>query len=343
MVDFTATTSRWVQPFDFEPGHWKKQLPTKYLNLAIRGDLAKIQDVVEREPETLNKRGPHGRTFLFEAVRKGREDVVRWLVDQGADIGLTGCYNSETFVQLNPLTASRYYGRPAIEKLLIANGATNDVFRSAFCGDIDYVKQELKRSPELLNVEDPYDEIYFTPLLSFFVSGNHADGAHWMVEQGAEVTLYSTQLLFLAAHNDNAALVEFLLNRGAELQSADSSLWMSTNNIDILHLFLKYGLSANQLPYHGLSPLMYACRADKSENIAKVKLLLRHRARVNELGPNDRTALHYAAQIKSPEIAELLLRAGADASLRDDKGQTPTDIAIKKRNAPMVTLIRSFT
>ena len=337
-----ATTSRWVKRLDVEPGHWKKQLPTKYLNLAIRGDLEKLRNVIAKEPETLSKRGPHGRTFLFEAVRKGREEVVRWLVDQGANIELTGCYNSETFVQLDLLTAARHYRRPSIAELLIQRGATNDVFRCAFCRDLQSVKDELKRSPEHLNAEDPHDEIYYTPLLSFFVAGNCAEGARWLINQGAEVRRYSMQLLFIAAHNNDCDLVAHLFDSGAELESADSSLWMSTNDVAILRLFLTHGLSANQLPYHGLTPLMYACRADKTENIHKVQLLLENGARVNDTGPNDRTALHYAAQTRSPKIADLLLRAGADASLLDEKGQTPRDIAERNRNTEMVELIRSY-
>ena len=343
MVVSSISTSRWLRPLVLEPGHWKKQVPTSYLKSAIHGDLERVLKILDREPEILNKRGPHVRTFLFEAVRKGREDVVRWLIAHGADIGLTGCYNSETFVQLNPLTAARHYGHSSIEALLTAHGATNDIFRSAFCGDIERVKQELDKHPEHLHAEDPCDRIYFTPLLSFFVAGNHSDGVSWMVEQGASVTEYSVQLLFLAAHNDNPALVGFLLERGAELESADSSLCMSTDNMETLELLLNHGLSPNQLPYHGLSPLMYACRADKSGNGARVRLLLEHGARVNEIGPKRRTALHYAAQMKSPEIAELLLQAGADRSLRDDTGRTPSDIAIERRNPAMATLIQSFT
>ena len=326
-----------------EPGHWKKQLAGKYLNIAARGNLEKLQALIAQQLETLNKRGPHGRTFLFETVRKGRENIVRWLLDRGANIDLTGCYNSETFVQLNPLPAARYYQHLDIESMLIDRGAPNDVFRAAFCGQLEFVQHALARSPEYLNAEDPEDEIYFTPLLSFFVAGNHLDGARWLINKGAEVTQYSTQLLFVAAHNDNGNLVKELIDAGAELASADASLWMSTNDVDILRTFMEHGLSANQLPYHGLTPLMYTCRADKAESLAKVEMLLENSVRVNDIGPNNRTALHYAAQAKSPKLAELLLRNGTDVAQLNDKGQTALDIAEIHSNPEIAALIRSFT
>jgi ankyrin repeat protein len=170
--------------FQVGRGHWKKQLPTKHLKLAERGDSKRLEALLNDSPELLNRRGPHGRTFLFEAVRKGREHLVEWLIDQGADIHLTGCYNIETIVQINPLSAARWYRRTGLVEMLIKHGASNDIFRSAFNGERGAVESGLKKDIELLAIEDPEDEIYYTPLLSFAIAGGHLELGRRLVQLG---------------------------------------------------------------------------------------------------------------------------------------------------------------
>jgi len=63
---------RWVRPLHVEPGHWKQQLPAKYLQLARKGNLQQLIVLLREHPEFLSKRGSHGRTLLWEAVRGGK-------------------------------------------------------------------------------------------------------------------------------------------------------------------------------------------------------------------------------------------------------------------------------
>src|SRR4051812_30397988 len=109
---------RWARPLVVEPGHWKKQLPGKYLRLASTGNLPLLESLLEEHPEFLSKRGSHGRTFLWEAARAGKLAVARRLVERGADVNATGCYNSETLVQISPYCAGRYYRRAEIADYL---------------------------------------------------------------------------------------------------------------------------------------------------------------------------------------------------------------------------------
>src|SRR5438105_272927 len=168
---------RWVRPeiYEAEPGHWKKQLPGKYRKLARQGDLRGLETLLQEHPEFLRKRGSHDRTLLWEATRGGKMAAVRLLVDMGADVNATGCYNHETLVQITPYCAALYYRREEIAEYLRVHGSTLDVFRAAFLGDRDLVERQLAAQPELLNAEDPNDEIYFAPLIAFAVAGGHAD------------------------------------------------------------------------------------------------------------------------------------------------------------------------
>lgn len=304
--------SRWVRPIVHTPKRWKAQLSTKHLKLAEQGNLKSVQCLIRECPDTLNQRGPHGRTLLFEAVRRNRVELAQWLLAQGADPSLTGSVNSESFVQLSPLAASVFYRRAELTSLLISHGAEDDVFRLTVRNQTKHVLRELRQHPELIHAEDPNDAIYFTPLMSFAIVGNSVGVANLLLERGFDVVPYSFQLLFLASHFDNRVLLDLLLRAGATPEPADASLWMASNKLDVLGTLIEHGLSANQRPYNDLTPLLYIARADKGTRLDKLKLVLDHGADVSATSYDGRTALHYAAVSGNLAACTLLLEAGVD-------------------------------
>ena len=335
------TTSRWVKPLNVEPGHWKKQLAGKHLKLAERGDVDAVRELLEEHPEWLNKRGNHGRTLLWSAVRHGRLELVRWLINQGADVNLTGCVNSESFVQLSPLSASEFYRRDQIFRLLEAHGAVDDIFRFTFRGNATVVLDQIESEPELLHAEDPHDEIYYSPLLSFAIVGGALELASALVDRGFDVCRYSYQLIFIASHFGQSAMLDLLFSNGASTETADAGLWMATNDMSILHRLIKEGLSANQRPNGELTPLLYVCRADKGTRTDKLQLLLELGADVSVTSDNGRTALHYAAVSGNYQACELLLAAGVDPHLSSTKVPPAADLAQEKGYGEIATLIRN--
>src|SRR5262245_33232238 len=53
---------------------------------AAGGDLAKVRAILASEPDLLNRKDRDGATALHYAALHGQQEVVRWLVSQGADI-----------------------------------------------------------------------------------------------------------------------------------------------------------------------------------------------------------------------------------------------------------------
>ena len=77
-MDFSnSSQEKWVRSVDVEPGHWKKQLPTKYLALAGQKDMAALKDLLVDHPDYMDTGGNHNRTFLWEPTRKGRLETVQ--------------------------------------------------------------------------------------------------------------------------------------------------------------------------------------------------------------------------------------------------------------------------
>jgi ankyrin repeat protein len=330
---------RFVRPLDVEPGHWKKQLAGKYRKIAQKGNLPGLRAMLREHPEFLSKRGSHGRTLLWEATRAGRLAAVELLVEAGADVNATGCYNSETLVQITPYCAGRYYGRGAIADYLWAHGSALDIFRAAFLGDTARVEQELASKPEFLYAEDPHDEIYYVPLLSFAIAGGHQDLARSLIRRGAQVEQYSAQLIHLAARSERRDLVELLRANGADVRAAGSGTFVTVSDLDLLRYLIGQGLSVNGNAADEFPPLVYVARGDKGERPDKIRLLVEHGANVNAAGPSGKTALHYAATAGHSKVVALLLEHGAGHALVDRNGQTPLSLSRAAGNSAVSDLL----
>ena len=83
-------------------------------------------------------------------------------------------------------------------------------------------------------------------------------------------------------------------------------------------------------------PLIEAVKhADKAAVLAR----LQQRVDVNRPGLDGATALHWAVEQDDLEIAQLLIRAGADAGVRNRYGATPLYAACQNGNARMIDLL----
>ena len=327
MVEMPHPKQRWDRPFDVRPGHWSQQLPTKHLATAAKGDVSALKVLLKERPEFLNKRANHNRTLLWEATRAGKREAVELLIKRGADVNAVGAYNSESHVQISPYCAACYYKRPTIAAFLQAHGAQQDIFRAAFLGDQEAVAQMLAADPTLLHVEDPFDEIYFIPLVSFAVAGGHLALTEFLIGRGAELAQYSAQLFFLAAKQSRKDLIDVLVAHGADIRAAESGVFLSIADMSLMRYLLELGVPVNQADAHGNVPLVYLTRGDKRQQPEKLQLLLEYGADINAVGPRGRTALHYAAAADHTQTIAWLIQHGARLDMKDDEGSTALDLA----------------
>ncbi|WP_456393072.1 ankyrin repeat domain-containing protein [Nitratifractor sp.] len=112
------------------------------------------------------------------------------------------------------------------------------------------------------------------------------------------------------------------------------------HNHQALERLLASGIDANK-PYRKISPLM---RAVYRGDAASVRMLLRHGADPNVLGPNDLyTPLSWAASVKNIALVKLLLDNGADVNYQRDKSETALTVATKGcENFSLVKLLLDY-
>ena len=300
------------------------------LAAAGRGDLETLKYVLREQPNWYRQVGSHGRTMLWEAAYRDREETVDYLLETYSDIDLEtrGCYYTPMLVEISPLCAALYKKRIAVVSKLESAGGRYDAVSMSYLGDLDSLQATLDATPSVLNTEFPqHDPQGPITLLHYAVAGNHDQVVSWLIQQGSHVEPYSERLVKFAINRNSPSLVQQLFDAGVDLSNQSLSLG-NIDNQEIAELLQSHGvlLDVNATD-HGWPALVYVCRGDRGGNPKEVKRLLDQGADVNIRNQKNQTALHCAAKAGFAEATQLLLDNGADPNLRDSQGDTPLHAA----------------
>ena len=192
---------------------------------ARRGYLKAVRALLDTDPNLVNLGSRSGATPLHLAIHSGARDVVRLLLDRGADVhafkgsrrGLSGGFwTNLQAIDLALWCRQRRRGS-SIARLLVERGATYDLTVAAALGDIDRVREILDADPARIRETRPSRR---RPL-SVAVEFGRDDIVRLLLERGAdpnweEPTAPKGRALHSAAGNGNMAMVRLLLAHGAD-------------------------------------------------------------------------------------------------------------------------------
>jgi ankyrin repeat protein len=307
---------------------------TRATDLARRGDVAGLGAVLAQAPELL--RPTYAAAFMQAAALAGRVEVVRMLLDNGVGpdhpfhlpVGVTGLA-FERVIYVAPLCAARFKRRTAVESLLLAAGAHEDVFTAAFLGDLTL----LAADPGLALATDPAVDVLDITPVEHAVAGGQTDALRLLLDQIPPPLPSGVRALRGAAARASLPMVELLLAHGADATRIGVGRWVL--HPELAALLARRGAAIDSSG----SWIGAACTGNqgRKDDPDYVRALLRHGARATDRRGDDYlkgatgvralngTALHYAAKAGFLRTIEVLLESGADPAARDSRGRTPLD------------------
>lgn len=288
---------------------------TKVWNILVaarNGDLAVIKQLVEECPELVYAQYNYTPPIHF-AVRQGRLELVKYLLDNGAHDPAYKIYPFQENLQTiagdrdyNDIVSllNEYGANPALQKYKGDNG------------EIKYNRTELEEAFEKAVYKDDFKKTQA-------MLKEHPEFAR------NETFFWGEGILLFAAKENNQKMIELLISNGAKVPNILKwTQFYYFERYDSAVFLMKKGMNPNVMSWHQVTILHDMAQKG---NIQKAELLLDHGAEINSVEEEyQSTPLGMAVRWGHAEMVEYLLAQGADPNKAGAPWATPMAWAIKK-------------
>ena len=356
--------------------------------IAAQGGYADILRLLVTHKVDLNVPNHENNRFpIHQAAQAGHTRIVEMLLQNGADPDPVDNHG------ITPLWSAAQSGHYEIVKMLLNHSSAGekvDIETESYDGERRPIHQAAQGGHltivQFLLAEgavcDPMDHHGVTPLWTASQNG-HADVVRELLKAGAKVDVtayeYNRLPIHQAAHGGHIEVVRTLMEFGAnptpEADTFDDSepspflLACACENIELVRLFLEFGVKINTTMKGGKGPLHFAshrgnvkvgqllidkgCDVDAREadgwtalilaaqegHLPFVNLLIDNHANVNAEEKDGATALWVAAQQGHANIVRHLLEAGARQLAAKETGRRPIHQAAQNGHLACVKLL----
>jgi ankyrin repeat protein len=281
-----------------------------FLDAVRRADAAAVRKTLHADRSLANARDSGGATALMHAALLGGPDVMRLLLDAGADPNAKNRRNATALLwAVTDAGAVRllleHGADPNIKSI---EGRTPLYLASTEPAGVDIVKLFLDKGAD----PNGKDLTGRTPLMAASTAGN-TEAMRLLIAKGAKVNASmgsGSTAIINAAASRNLSAVQFLIDQGADVNSRTKrgatalDIAASWGSVEIVKLLLAKGARADTQDDRGYTPLMYAAYSEAMP-VEVVRLLLAKGADRNATGEGE-TAISLASKRGDTEIVRLL-------------------------------------
>lgn len=314
---------------------------------ATSGNLDKVKELLEAEPQQVNVKDADGRTPLHWACRGVHFEVVKYLADKGADVNVKD--NNGTA----PLHSLAVRGHIEAIELLIRKGA--DVNIGDMAGNTPIHWASRRGHFEIVNMLlengsaiDPLDEYGRTPLHYVArTSGNYEIGK-LLIEKGAEINIKCAEgetPIGYAVYHGKKEIVSLLIDMGAyiPLEGEEGNTLLhkaaSSGSLELVKYMMSHNIDIETKNSDGGTFLHSSCSGGLYEI---VEILLNKGFKIDEKDRYFLTPLHYASQNGHLELVKLLVNKGVPIQSENRVGETPLIMALATGKQDVVNYLKSL-
>jgi ankyrin repeat protein len=306
------------------------------------GNIEKVKALLKTNPNLLNSTKENGDTPLHFAAFAGHKDIVQYLLAQNAQIDRTNKGNATALIY------AVYFGHKEVAEVLLAKGAEcnsadlsgrTSLHYAASSGRLDIVQLLLEKDAET----DIRASGYFgRTALQLALQNDHLDVATYLIEKGADINqteeAYGWSSLYWSLRREQTEMAKQLISLGAEIHLTDYDgitpirMAVEYGYEDVISLLQKKGAALTELDKHSMRTLLHSAAINGYLNIAD--LLIRDGADINAKDKNGKTPLFYANKYGHYKTADLLIKHGAESDSVEKKNKTEhLDKQLKEREA----------
>ncbi|XP_022094133.1 ankyrin repeat, PH and SEC7 domain containing protein secG-like isoform X1 [Acanthaster planci] len=269
------------------------------MEAAEKGDASVVRRVLKESSADMNF-GHSGdyRTALLRACQYGQVDVVKELLEAGADTSIRTVKNRTL------LHEACVGGHPKVLELLL------DRF-----DDIDAVDAEGQSACHVAGFQGELECLQV------------------LAEKGADTSLEDKNLkspAHLAAERNHPRILSYLLSKGVDIETSDRLGRRPTHyaaihgGLESLILFVQGNCDTLATDNAGCIPAHFAAKKD---HLDCLRFLVKHGTDLAARDGSGRTLAHMAAQSGAMTCLHWLFEKGADALAKDTQGNTPAHLA----------------
>ncbi len=307
---------------------------------AVCGKNVDIVKFLLEKKANVNLAGADGRSPFLWAASWGNFDMMKLLMNAGADIYATDNAGKNALYYLNDSNSIDKKQCETAERYLIECGVKPNIMLS--CGrsmlEDAIVDDNENYARYLLEKGGFSEQSQLQSALCLAMQRNMSELGKELVKTGVDVNVTGgydkTTPLMSAAYNGDMEMVKFLISAGADIHKKDKNgatvmkYAAGSGQVEMVQFFEEKGIALDEPDNQGSTPFMYAAFCEKREMLT---YLANRGVNIDAQDKDGYTAFIWAARHGRINRLEMLNELGVDIKIKNNDGESALLLAMNRQ------------